>query len=593
MPGFLSLLVATVVLLAGAVRMGNRLMPASGGASLLCAALLLPVQVVVLTMVVGGLLHAYEPTPMLVGALVLGAVTWLLAGRIRADVGPHLELGDTTPQPRSIVVLSWCFVALAAVALAWRALIALVLPPNAYDALAYHLPTIAEWVRNGEVGTTPLMRDLCCGWYPASGEAWAGWSAVFLHSDRLVGLAQVWTAVLLGLGVMVLARTWGAPRAHARLAGSLAVTMPIVVAQADTAYVDVTYAAAIVAALAFLAVAARAAQHLVLRASVMCGISIGFAMGVKGTGLVEGLLCAVALVVVLVVRFRRRALAPIGVATAAALALALPWYVHAWVGAGNPIEPYELRVAGLTLFEGTLSHRELNEAPEQVADLPAVLQPLRSWAEDLRFVSGGFRYGADVRAGGFGPLFLLGALPALAWLLVARAWRGRDLAVAAVLAVAFLALVLQPYGWWTRFTIPVGAVGMAAVGCALAALRPRVATVVAAVALLAALAPLTKVGIGNSDVVANYGRTQVFSSAPDWLRDRPTSIEAMSPRFDWLSELDERPVVIDRGLNNRAPYLAIGHSFSREVRYRSVEPAPPSTQVFGANADAKVSPAAG
>jgi hypothetical protein len=560
-----AILVAGVWLLAGRVWPDDRL------ARWTTLLLLVPAIVVGVTLVVGAALRSYSALPLAVSYVVCGVLAALLARRISPVARPRpLELRATGRLER---LASNAVVVLAAVALAWRALIALVLPQNAYDALAYHLPTIGEWVRTGRVYPTALTRDLCCAWYPSSGEAWGAWSAPFLHSDRLVGLGQVWTAALLGLAVTLLARSWGSPTWLARVGGALAVLMPVVIAQADTAYVDVTYAAALVAAFAFVAIVAHTERAAMLAPSLLCGIAIGLAIGVKGTGLAGGTLCAVALVVVLVWRHRRAALRPILLAAILALALALPWYLVAWHATGNPLEPYQLQVAGTTIFDGTVSYRHLTPPDPQVARVPAVLRPLRSWVEDLHVLRGGFRYAPDVRSGGFGPLFLLVALPALLWLLLARGVRRRDVSVLAVLLVVAVALVLQPYAWWTRFTIPLGAVGMAAIAVALAALGRRTRTLLLVVLLLGAAIPLLKVGVGNSDVVAHYGRTQVFTSAASWLVHPPSTAEAMPARFGPLDQLGDGPILVDAAANNRVPALALGRQFDRRVVLERIDPA--------------------
>lgn len=561
--GVILLLVATGALVLGSMRLAERWFPGSSPARLLTIAVLTPTGAYVDTLVVGSLARSYEPLPITIGALALGAIGWL-AGRGRAGV---VESEARAAHPRSVRVASGVLCGVVGTALAFRALVAVVLPPNAYDSLAYHLPTIGEWVRTGRVAPTKLTNELCCAWYPMAGDAWTGWSAVFLGNDRLIGLAQVWFAVVIWLAGSLLARTWGADLLTARCAGALAAGMPIVLAQADTAYVDVTYAGALAAAYAYLAHAASP-SYLGRPGPVagLCGAAIGLAAAVKGTGIVGGAVCGLALVIVLVLRWRGRAVRPAAVAFVVAAALALPWYLAAWSETGNPIEPYELRVRGQVVFEGEQSYRDLTPPPPFIERLAPPAQPVRSWLEDLRVATPGFRYGADTRAGGFGPLFALGALPALAWLLLRGAGRGdRRVALAAVTIAALVTLALQPYAWWTRFTIPVGVVGMVAVACAVGGLRPRVRAasfaVMSAVVALGAL----KVGVGNSEVVAQYSRGEVVRSSAAWLIDRPTLPEAMPQRFGALATLGAGPVLIERRADNRTSAVAMGHGFGRHV----------------------------
>jgi len=54
-------------------------------------------------------------------------------------------------------------VALAVLLLAWQLLVALVLPPFAFDALTYHLTIVATWLQHGNLDPTtlsPLLRAI-------------------------------------------------------------------------------------------------------------------------------------------------------------------------------------------------------------------------------------------------------------------------------------------------------------------------------------------------------------------------------------------------------------------------------------------------
>lgn len=572
--GTLLFLLVTAVMLVGAHAVAIRWFDRPA-LSWLAALLLVPVEVFALTLLVGALLRTYETWAMAVTGLVVGIGSWVLGRRMGRAAEYRARRPAEEPDPRGYAIASWVLAGLVVAALAWRTLITLVLPQNAYDALAYHLPMIGEWVRTGRVFPTPLTEALCCGWYPVAGEAWAGWSAVFVHGDRLVGTGQLWFAAVIWAAASVLAGTLGASRATRRTAGALVAGMPIVLAQADVAYVDLTYAGALLAAYALVATTVTAASDDVARrAALLCGVAIGFAAAVKGTGIVGGGICALALVAALVWRFRGRALRTIGGAAVLAAALALPWYLVAWNQTGNPIEPYELSVGDTVVFEGSQSYRQLTPPPGFIDRLARPAQPVRSWVEDLRIATPGFRYGADVRAGGFGPLFILGILPAMVIVLLAvrgPEQRSHRLALGFVVGAALITLAIQPYAWWTRFTIAVGAVGMVLIAVALGRLPARLRTALLVLMIPVVALGAARVGTGSSEVNRTFGRGEIVRNAPAWLLDRPDITEAMPSRFAALTDLGDGPVLVDRSVNNRVPSVAMGHDFEREVVLRRLD----------------------
>ena len=102
-------------------------------------------------------------------------------------------------------------VALAALALAWQLLVALVLPPFAFDALTYHLTIVATWLQQDNLDPTPL--SLCCSHYPANAELMFTWPVLFEGSDALVDTVQIGFAVLGSLATAGIARSAGLGRA--------------------------------------------------------------------------------------------------------------------------------------------------------------------------------------------------------------------------------------------------------------------------------------------------------------------------------------------------------------------------------------------
>ena len=261
------------------------------------------------------------------------AVAWL---RDRAD----LAAWRRRPWASALVVL-------AGLALGWQLVVALVLPPYAFDALTYHLTTVAEWIRHGDLAPSPL--DLCCAYYPATPELLITLPALLLGNDALVDVVQV-PFVLLGAAATAgLARSAGVCRSGAAAAGALFVLTPAVRTQAPTDYVDVLQAALVLAALHSLT---RFAVTGVPFRLVVAGLAAGLELGTKGTGPIWAVvlfLAAIAAAVLAVRRGRVRAAAAVtAIGSSAVLGAVLGgwWYLRNSVTTGNPLYPFAVRVRG-------------------------------------------------------------------------------------------------------------------------------------------------------------------------------------------------------------------------------------------------------
>ena len=410
----------------------------------------------------------------------LGAV--MLSARAGLTPPRRLLRRPSLPEPGWELVV----VALAVAALGWQLLVALVLPPFAYDALTYHLTTVATWLQNGNLDPTPL--SLCCARYPEQRRADVRLAGAVPRPRRARGHRPDAFAVLGALAVAGVARSAGLGAWGSAAAGGLFLVTPAVLTQAPTNFADVVVAACALAALHALVrfAATRAPQRL-----VVAGLAAGLLLGMKGTGVVW----AAALVLTGFVlawwsqrsgRLSRRAAAgAIAGFLAATLALGTYWYARNWIDTGNPAYPFRVQVAGVRVFDGPFRASEVMTPPPVAADAPWPVQVVRSWAHDLAFWQVG-SYDYQQRIGGLGPLWAWLGLPLLIPLAVALA-RRRDPALIALACMA-LVFLLQPYQWWARFTIPVAAAGAIAIVWAAAhAARPWLRHAVRAAALALAL----------------------------------------------------------------------------------------------------------
>jgi hypothetical protein len=514
-------------------------------------------QIVLTQLVAGAVLESLEPGVVLVVNALVAAVALGAAWRAGALVRPRWPPALAARRlARAAGAHPWeaaLAIAVAAVLL-WRAFLVLVLPPYAYDGLTYHLTAVAEWLQAGRLHPDPL--SLCCAYYPGNGELTMAWTPLFLGEDTLVDGTQLPFAVLGALAVAGLARTLGLTAAGAVAAGSLFALTPIVIAQTTASYVDLMVAAAFLVALHFLVAAFDRPPRLQLLA--LAGVAAGFAAGVKPTAVPLGAILLALLALGLGVERARGQTTLRDVARALA-AFVLPllllgsfWYARNAVDFGNPVHPFRVEVAGHVVFAGTRDLNDILTVPEGFAGQPTWEQVARSWAHDVRVWDVG-TYTYEQRLGGLGPLWPLLGLP-LALVLALGALRRREAQSLTVLAAVVLGVALLPYAWWSRFTMPLAAIGVLGVVAALERLRPGwprrglalAASALAAAGVVLALARVDPAGRGRVLPATSVLR---LAARPG---DERTIGAVFFPEYRWLDDVPRRSAI---GVELNAPAI--------------------------------------
>src|SRR5437868_7492863 len=198
------------------------------------------------------------------------------------------------------------------------------------DSVAYHLLGSKVWVRNGIVAPIP---DNMSTSYPCDVEM--VFAALYAFGgDRAAGFSSVWTIPLLLAIAASLGRRCGLDSKGAWWIAALIITMPTVYHAGTGAFIDVIYAAFVVAAVR-VGLDAQEKRHF-----VAFGLFCGLAMATKYPGLVA----LPALVFCAAWRPERgralRAMMPnAALAAAAACLVASPMYLNNWIFLGTPIYP--------------------------------------------------------------------------------------------------------------------------------------------------------------------------------------------------------------------------------------------------------------
>ena len=546
----LGLAVATGFALLGAAGIAVRLRLGRRVDTLLAAATLATLQVVVTVLFAGLVVRRLSPWVLLVSTVVIGGPSiWLTRHELRPAnwiatlrrVRVRRAWSAARRHPWSSVL------ALGALGqLVWRTVIGVVIPPYGWDGLWYHLPSVATWVAAGRITSVPYA--LWSNIFPANGEVVTTWLAVFTHSSVGLAAAQLPYGVVGAVAVMSLARTVGVSRPGAVAAGSLFFLTPVVLAQTTSNYVDLMTAALVLSSMAFgLRLLSAGDPALRRRLAVLCGIAGGLAIGTKSSAVPYVALLGLVLVARLASTRTRD--------VRALIAFALPvvliggfWFVRIWAHYGSPVHPFAVHVGSVGVFNGPVAASDFVEkAPRQLGG-SVVLQPLRAWFHDVvSWRPGSGQYSYDQRMGGFGAVWLLLEIPicaVLTWIAVRR----RDVAFLVLVLVPFVGFAVQPYRWWTRFSIALVAPGAIALAMAIEraprrALRRGLALLSAGLVIVAAglasksLHTYTGTPLQATDVVRRAfhprllgGPEPDFMPASQWLdrvdRNAPIGVES-------------------------------------------------------------------
>jgi hypothetical protein len=317
--------------------------------------------------------------------------------------------------------------AITVLALVAAALTALA-PETEYDALWYHLGLPKLWLEAGR--PVDLVHEYV-SLYPLT------WELLFTAGLVIGGPigAKLLHFICLPLGALL---AWQlslslAPRAQPWIAVALLVTVPTVLWEATTTYVDL--ALTVQVGLGLLALV-RYTQGAGKGWFALAVVTLGLAMAIKHLALVAVAIAAPGLALWLWRHERRplaRAMKPAVLLVVLALLVPLPWYLRSWMASGNPFFPELLDVFGASppgrwdaLAEHGLSAFK--------ARFGVPRTPLNLLALPWDVTVHAARYG-----GSFGPLFLM-LLPAL----VLFRERNARLTWMAAFAALFVAIWASP-----------------------------------------------------------------------------------------------------------------------------------------------------
>ena len=294
----------------------------------------------------------------------------------------------------------------------WYGYLGQLLPPMAWDAWSYHLPWAALARQERFLG--PF--DYPVRWlnvYPMNTDILFLWTVVGCGTDRWANITQLPFGLMAVLACYLLARRVGSDRKDAAITGFLVLGIPVIMHQMWTAYVDLSVMSSMFIALAFLT-----RKKLTGVALAIAGCASGFLAGSKGTGLYYCfslfLLFIFRLIPTSINGISETGKAKVGeyfkaiaIFAVTTFLLGSYFYLRNWILTGNPTGIFTVKIAGLTLFKGSVDANDYLFGRLILGDF--LYDKLRTKA-NLIIVAGSFFdpqdwFSQDNRVGGWGAVW--------------------------------------------------------------------------------------------------------------------------------------------------------------------------------------------
>ncbi len=333
----------------------------------------------------------------------------------------------------------------------------IVFPPYSWDGLYYHLSEVGFMIQDGGLG---FIERYPFDVFPRNIELTYLWQTIFIRHQLLMNCVQLPYVILAVFACYGILRKAGCRGGTSALAALMFPAIPIVIQQSTTAFIDIAVAACFLGGINFLV-----AQRMRISHVVLAGLAFGIVAGAKGSGLLLVTSAAATWIVIriygLIKRngFRRYVLW-IAVLLFAILLNGFWLYGRNWAVFGNPLQPYNVNIAGVRIFNGTMNFSD-HYGPDLLGEYYDLMMS-KSWPERMYYSwsdpKSWLNYGG--RSGGYGPLWFLMLLPAFiaAFLIALIQRRWRFLMVAAMLLVPFSSI--YQLAWWLRYSMFVLCIGM-------------------------------------------------------------------------------------------------------------------------------------
>jgi hypothetical protein len=210
--------------------------------------------------------------------LTLAVASFFYAEKIRPIQPDKIDRGSE-PDAASLDKLDWFLLSLAGLLVALVGITAIVSAPNTWDAMAYHMSRITQWMTNRDVNLYPAFYSVQLFLSP-----WAEYAMMHLDvlygGDRLVNLVEWFSMIGSIIGVSLIAQRLGAGVRGQILAAIACATIPAGLLEASGAMNTYVAAFWIVVAVYYLL---RWNERQTWPVALAIGSALGLAIMTKGT----------------------------------------------------------------------------------------------------------------------------------------------------------------------------------------------------------------------------------------------------------------------------------------------------------------------
>jgi hypothetical protein len=460
--------------------------------------------------------------------LIVIVCGWMLQKQLRSPRDGGKDENQRRASDTAFGKAEWLLLAGIGVVVALVGVTAVASAPNNWDAMAYHMSRVAQWMNNRDVGLYPTFYSVQLWMSP-----WAEYAMLHLDvlygNDRLVNLVELLSMIGTITGVSLIAQELGADKSGQLFAAVAVTALPEGVLEASGAMNTYVGAFWIVVAVYYLL---RWNKQQSWAIACAMGASVGLAIFSKGTSYVFLSCMLLAGWWMGSVQARKRLLYYAPVLLVIVLALNGPLYVRNYRLSGSPLgfpsafgddaqrQVRNSRLSPSVAFSSVVKNLALHVAVPMGAvnerTQQAILWGLRTLRIDpsdpASTYRGGFHLNGfssnEARAGNPLQLFLVG----LACLLLCSPRIGnrslRLYMLGLVSSFVLFCTLIRWQPWNSRYHLPLFALGMAVVGAVLARSLNRIMLTGLAALLLTSALPFA---VFNSlRPLAPWPRASVF-----------------------------------------------------------------------------------
>ncbi len=373
----------------------------------------------------------------------------------------------------------FCISVLFLISVCWMVFTGYIFPSYTWDALWYHLPIVGYIMQSGAIqeNATPFTIDLFINILPKNIELFFLWNIIFLESDVIVDLSQLFFTIAGILTIYSMALKLGVKKEHALYAAFLFFFTPVVILQSTTNYVDIAVSVLFLISINFLMCDNSTKTSVSMETHgdpkagkvrfLLSGLAAGILLGSKASG---PLFILVLSGIFLLQEILKR-LDPFNLISGKfkeyfgkgsflvfiycflipAFLIGGYWYVKNWLLYSNPVYPIEVSFFDVTLFKG-LFEGIIDPLPPALSGLSSIHSLFHVWLEKVGY------YLYDSRLSGFGPLWFILLLPSFVTAFF-YSLKDRRYSFLFIFIVIITVFILHPRNWYTRYVIFVLALG--------------------------------------------------------------------------------------------------------------------------------------